>query len=191
MRKIVVATEKDMPALLKCFRRVQGALESNQDFHYSNGYPSEDSFRKEMSDHTLYIVKDGARVIGMFGIEHNVTDYFCPKTHSQKKTYDLLDLVDNQGEKVTIINCFMVDPSFWGKGISNDMTMFIKSKYKHSSFLFAVFGDDEHSRLFWKKQGFRDYGVYEEQEWSLPPSGKKCIIMGRPLEKVGLCTGNW
>lgn len=191
MRKIVVATEKDMSALTKCFRRVQAGLEERGDFHYSHGYPNDEFFLHMISDHILYIMKDNGRVLGLFGIAHNVTDYFCSVTHSERKTEDLLELVHYEGEKVTIIESFMVDPAYWGSGLSDELCLFIKSKYKHTSFLFAVFGDDIHSRSFWLRHGFKDFGTFEEQEWPLREGNTKCRLMGKPLEKVGLCTGKW
>ena len=186
MRKIVHAKESDMPSLLKCFRRVDAALLSKGLTMWDEGYPSEEDFRKDLESESLFVMKDGARIVASVSVSHDVALSFFPESRSQKKAEAILSDISYQGEQITILHRFFVDPAYEGKGIGKELFQAIEAKYRPSSFLVAIYHENEDAKAFFQKMGFTNLGRDYNMEY-----GKYSdeYLYAKVYKKDGLCRG--
>jgi GNAT superfamily N-acetyltransferase len=184
MHHLGFAKESDLPAILKLFRRVNAHLQEENLLMWSHGYPDESDFAEDISNHCLYVLKEGSRVLAMGSVSHDVTADFFPVSHSQRKTQDVLDKISWAGEPLCLLNRFMVDPAFEGKGVSSELLSYIESLYKGSSWLLAAYSENTRAVRFYEKHGFQNYGIYKDFEWGEVSTQ---FLIGKKYKRDGLC----
>lgn len=186
MKTIGPAKEKDLPGVLKLFRRVNAQLVNEGNLMWSGGYPSDEIFKADIVNQCLYIVKEGTRVLAMGSVSHDLTDDFFNETHSQKKTQEILDMVQWEGEPICILHRFMADPAFWGKGVAAELWDYLARRYKGSLWVLAAYCGNEKAIAFYTKHSFKNHGIYKDFEWG--EHSIQNLLSKKPI-KEGLCRG--
>jgi GNAT superfamily N-acetyltransferase len=184
MHTIGPAKEKDLPSVLKLFRRVNAQLSEEGNLMWSHGYPSPEVFQEDIANHRLYLVKEGTRVLAMGAVSHDITDDFFSQSRSQKKTQDVLDLIGWKGEPICLLHRFMSDPAFWGKGVAAELWDYLERRYKGSTWVFAAYCRNEKALAFYRKHGFTVHGIYRDFEWG---EDSVQILISKKYQKDGLC----
>ena len=189
MYKIVKAQPTDMPSLMKCLRRTDaGMLEDGLDI-WDHGYPAEEDFLEDLEDETLFVVKEGARVIASIGTSFDLTGSFFGESRSQKKTVALLERIGHQGEPVVAFHRLFVDPAYQRKGIAKMLLKAIESRYPETTFVLAVYCDNRKAKAFYEVMGYQDFG--RDFEFEFGPASDE-YLMAKPYKKAGLCRElNW
>lgn len=184
MHKLGRAKPNDLPAVEKLFRRVDAALVSEGNDMWDRGYPEKADFAADLQDGSLYLLKEGSRVLAMASVSHDLGDALYPRTHSAKKVQGLLDEIGWNGEEISILHRFMVDPAFWGKGLSDEFLAYLFERYKGSTWIFAVYQINEAGFAFYKRKGFSvlagDPGLEYQDDHG-------CCIVYKKYRKDGLC----
>ena len=174
-----------MPSLYKCLHRVKEGIAYDGLSYWNDDYPLEEELRKDYEDGRLYVVKDGARVIGAATLSQDIAYNFFPLTLSERKAVELLDKVGHKGEDILVISRLLIDPAYQGKGIGTEFLKAILSNYRHSSVLISVAKENQKAISFFKKNGFRMVGPYpfeygEEEELGF-------VLMSKMYKPMGLC----
>ena len=159
MYKIVLAKENDIPSLMKCFRRVDEFLVNQGLTMWDGEYPNEALFREDMEKGSLFIAKEGARVIGSVSVSHDIEEAFFEESRSAKKSGKILEAINYHEEMLTVLHRLFVDPAYHHQGIARALVRAIEAKYNGSTFLLAVYTPNEGARKFYSAIGYIDYGV--------------------------------
>lgn len=185
MRRICKCLESDLPSLYKCLRRVKAGIAYDGLSYWNDEYPLEEDLRKDYEDGRLYLVKDGARVIGSAALSQDIAYSFFPVSMSERKAVELLDKVGHKGEEVLVISRLMIDPAYQGKGIGTEFLKAILSNYRHSSVLISIAMENETAISFYKKNGFRMVGPYPFEYGE--SKEVRFALMSRMYKPMGLC----
>ena len=68
MLKIRPAKDKDLPAIMKLFRRVNASLINDGLQMWNQGYPTEENFKEDLLSKNLYLATEGGRIIGSVSV---------------------------------------------------------------------------------------------------------------------------
>ena len=174
-----------MPSLYKCLRRVKEGIAYDGLSYWNDDYPLEEDLKRDYEDGRLYLVKDGARVIGAASLSQDIAYNFFPLTLSERKAVELLEKVGHKGEDILVISRLLIDPAYQQKGIGTEFLKAILSNYRHSSVLISVAKENQKAISFFKKNGFKmvgpypfEYGGEEELRFAL---------MSKMYKPMGLC----
>lgn len=185
MRRICRCQDKDLPSLYKCLRRVKEGIAYDGLSYWNEDYPLEEDLRRDYEDGRLYLVKDGARVIGAASLSQDIAYSFFPLTLSERKAVELLDKVGHKGEDILVISRLMIDPAYQQKGIGTEFLKAILSNYRHCSVLISIAMENLAAISFYKKNGFRMVGPYPF-EYGETNEGK-FALMSKMYKPMGLC----
>lgn len=171
---------------MKCFRRVDAYLLDLGLTIFDKGYPNEDTFRLFLENGSLYVVKEGTRVIGTAAISHDVVSSFFPKTRSQRKAGDLLEDGGVGEEMVTVIETFFIDPAYMRKRIGSELLRSLEEKYRPSTFMLLSEKENSGALSFFKVKGYDclpgNFGIEKE-------GSENGIILIKRYKRDGLCRG--
>jgi hypothetical protein len=129
MLKIRPAKDKDLPAIMKLFRRVNASLLNDNLQMWNQGYPTEEDFKQDLLSKSLYLALEGGRVIGSVSVSFDPMTAFFDDTHDPKKLSALLDKVSAKEEDSFLIpHRLMVDPMDQKKGVASDVYPIVWTK---------------------------------------------------------------
>jgi GNAT superfamily N-acetyltransferase len=161
MLKIRPAKDKDLPAIMKLFRRVNASLLSDGLQMWNQGYPTEDNFKEDLLAKNLYLATEGGRIIGSVSVSFDPMPAFFDETHDPKKLSALLDKVSAKEEDSFLIpHRLMVDPMDQKKGVASTLISYLKDLYPHRLWIFAVYPLNQKAITFYEKKGFLNMGRY-------------------------------
>jgi ribosomal protein S18 acetylase RimI-like enzyme len=162
MLKLLPGKEKDLPAVLKLFRRVNASLLEEGNDMWSHGYPSEEDFRADLGAGLLYLAKDGGRLVGGVSVSFDPLETFFPESKDHRKRDRLLDKCSAlPDDNLLIVHRLMVDPMDRRKGVASSLIDYLKSLYPRRLWIFSVYPTNAKAISFYDKKGFLDMGPYE------------------------------
>ena len=185
MHRVCLCKESDLPSLQKCLRRVKEGIKLEGKSFWNDEYPMEEDFKLDQKEGRLYVIKDGARVIGSATAEHDVAEAFFPISKSEAKAIDLLESLGYRGEPLLILTRFMIDPAYQGKGVAKEFLQAVLSYYPKTSVLLSVGKENEKAIAFYRKNGFAVFGSPAFEFGDLPSSD--FILMTKMFVPKGLC----
>ena len=154
MLKIGLLKENDLPSAEKCFRRVEGDLETLGLDAYPRAFASEESLDQDAKSNHFYGAKEGIRVIASAGVSHDVLESFFPNSKSQRLFEDLLFSSPYQGEELLEIHRFHVDPAYQRKGHGKALLKAILSSHEEAGFLVLIPTNNKGAISFFTKNHF-------------------------------------
>ncbi|MCI1245112.1 MAG: GNAT family N-acetyltransferase [Bacilli bacterium] len=162
MLRLTHANNKDLPAVMKLFRRVRASLAEEGNDMWEDGYPDETDFEKDVDGHCLYIAKNGGRVVGSVSVGFDPLADFFPLSKDSRKLLALLDKCSAKEEdNLLLIHRLMVDPMDRRKGVASDLVDYLKGLYPHRLWIFSATPSNAAAISFYEKKGFLNLGPYD------------------------------
>ena len=159
MRRIVHPVLEDIPAIKKLFGRVELDMQYNGfDDSAINLFASK-NLEELIASKSLYIEKDGAKVLGLLEKTHFYKDELLGEEAKQSAGFALLDEFGYKGENVLAFPCFFIDPMWMGKGLAKEFFQGVLAQYRETSFLLQANSTNLRAIAFFKKVGFFDLGA--------------------------------
>lgn len=184
MRKIGKAQPHDLPSLAKCFRRVEADLIDRGYEPLAEDLTKEGDFALAIEEGTLFVSKEGSRVIAACTVSHDLAASFFPKSLSQKKISTLLDTILYQGEDLVVLSCLAVDPAYQRQGNGHLLFQAVAARYSEATFLLSIAEENKVGKAFFLAQGFLDAGPYAPFETN---AEKTYRLLVKPYKQEGLC----
>lgn len=163
MKKLAHAKTTDIKGILKLFRRTNDAMVNENNTMWNEGYPNEEIFSNDVNSGQALILKENGRILAYLSTSLDVVASFFPKSLSQRKATELLEIANHKGEPIIILHRLMVDPAFWGQGLGNEMMHYVQSLFPHHLILLDVYEGNEWGKAFFEKQGFSRYENYPSE----------------------------
>lgn len=162
MLKLGLAHEDDLPAVMKLFRRVNASLLFEGNAMWNHGYPLEENFRDDIERKTLYLAREGGRILGSVSVSFDPLEAFFDESHDSKKLNALLDkCAAKEEDSYLIVHRLMVDPMDQRKGVASNLISYLKDLYPHRLWIFCAHPLNTKAIAFYEKKGFYNLGPYD------------------------------
>jgi GNAT superfamily N-acetyltransferase len=162
MWHLAKAGPRELPAVMKLFRRVNLSLLDQGIDMWSHGYPDETDFQSDILKGCLYIAKEQGRLLALVAVSFDPLLAFYPETRNPRKRDALLEECGlREDENVLIIHRLMVDPSFERKGLAKALIRYLESLYPHRLWVFCAYPPNHKAIAFYEKMGFLNRGVHD------------------------------
>lgn len=170
MLRFKKASQNDLPAVMKLFRRVRASLEIEGLKFYSGPYPSEEDFQSDIDAGLLYIGKHNGMLAAIASVSFSLVDEFFGVSHDERKVLDLLNMTNaKDGEDCLIIHRLMVDPLFRRIGLGKEMLYYLMGLYPHRLTLLVTHDENLPAKSFYLHNGFKYAGMLTPEHGQNPP----------------------
>ena len=180
---IHIATQEDYREIVSCFASSSEALPADSRLEEERADNLLQRLSEDIEDHHVLVIRQRKTVLGFAIIAHSLEDEFFPKTHSYRKSSDILEDAGHRGEPLLILRALFVLPAYQKQGLGAELLKSLFATHKGASWLLIVEENNQSAVTFFKAHGFFPCGDPDGLEWG----EKKKMILAKRYRPAGLC----
>lgn len=160
------ATLNDFAAIWALFLNVRTKMETEGNYSWSHkSYPLEEDFLEDIKKGEMYLYFVDDKLVGSCGIARDPASYFFEEKNKGKST-EILSKTDlNFNYPSLILERFMVDSSFQGKGIGSSFLKEIQRLEGTTNVIACVYKESEKTIAFYLRNGFKKHFLCSFADW--------------------------
>ncbi len=145
------------------------------------------SLEEAIADGRVRVAKSGRNIVGFAVTSRLIEDNLFPKSHSYRKTEEVLSRVRSGEEEVLLLQGIYVGLPHQGKGTGTELWHCLEATYRKSTWL-CLLEEGNPAKAFFFHHGFRVDNGTDETEVGLA----KPLLLYNRYEPFGLCReGRW
>lgn len=180
---IHLAAQEDYREIVSCFVSSSDALPANSRMEDERTDDLLQRLSEDIEEHRVLVVKSRKTVLAFAIIAHSLEDEFFPKTHSYRKSSDILEDAGHRGEPLLILRALFVLPVYQRQGLGAELLKSLFATHKGTTWLLFVEEENQAAMTFFKDHGFFPCGNPDGLEWG----EKKKTILAKRFRPTGLC----